>query len=87
MLGFVSVAERTHFSGDREGSVGELVVAPSFRKQGVGRALMAAAEDWVRQRGLTRVSLETGSANAGARNAYTRLGYVDEQVTLTKALD
>lgn len=33
-----------------------------------------------------RLSLETGSANSVARGTYTALGYVEEQVTLTKEL-
>lgn len=86
VLGFVSVGTRGHFSGDREGYVGELVVDPTVRNAGIGRSLMAAAEDWVRGRGLTRLSLETGSANEVALAAYSRLGYVAEQVTLTKSL-
>lgn len=86
VVGFAGVTERGHFTGQREGYVGELVVAPEYRARGAARGLMAAAEDWVRRRGLTRLSLETGSANAPARAAYARLGYVEEQVTLTKAL-
>lgn len=86
MVGFVSVTERVHFTGEREGYVGELVVARERRKRGIGRSLMAAAEDWARRRQLTRISLETGSQNTAARAIYEDLGYLAEQVTLSKSL-
>ncbi len=86
VMGFVSVTERGHFTGERQGYVGELVVLPQHRRAGIGSALMAAAEAWVRQRGLTKLSLETGAGNAAARQTYASLGYVEEDVTLTKRL-
>lgn len=86
VVGFVGVVERTHFTGEREGYVGELVVARHRRGHGIARSLMVAAEGWARARGLGRVTLETGSANTGARAFYSRLGHTEEQVTLTRAL-
>ncbi|PZS27522.1 MAG: hypothetical protein DLM58_18780 [Pseudonocardiales bacterium] len=86
VLGFVSAGSRKHFSGDSEGYVGELVVDPSCRRLGIGRSLMAAAQVWITHRGLARISIETGSANTAALAAYARLGFVTEQVTLTKSL-
>ena len=86
VLGFAGVGERTHFSGQREAYLGELVVAPTARRSGVGGLLVRAAEEWARQRGLDRVTLETGTANEGARALYAQLGYVEEQVTLTRAI-
>jgi len=86
LLGFAGVGERTHFSGEREAYLGELVVAPSARRRGIGVLLVRAAEEWARQRGLDRVTCETGTANGPARELYARLGYVEEQVTLTRAI-
>lgn len=48
---------------------------------------MAAAEQWAIERGLTRMALETGAANAGARAFSARLGYVEEEVRLTRRLE
>lgn len=86
VLGFVSVTERLHFTGERQGYVGELVVAQLHRRAGVAATLMAAAEDWARRRGLASLSLETGAGNAAARAMYAGLGYAEEEVTLTKRL-
>lgn len=39
--------------------VNALVVAEHYRRAGVGTALMAAVEDWARDRGAAMVSLDT----------------------------
>lgn len=87
LIGLVGVGQSTHFTGAVDGYVGELIVSADHEGQGVGRALMAAAERWALERGLARVTLETGAANTGARAFYGRLGYVEEEVRLTKLLD
>jgi GNAT superfamily N-acetyltransferase len=86
VVGFVSVGESKHFTGQVDGYVGELVTAAAAEGRGVGRALMAAAEDWARQRGLSNLTLETGAANGRARNFYANLGYLEEEVRLTRRL-
>ena len=86
LLGFAGVSARRHFSGEREAYLGELVVAPEARRRGVATRLVAAAEEWATGQGLARLTLDTGTANAAARALYARLGYLEEQVTLTRAL-
>ncbi|MBA3279792.1 MAG: hypothetical protein H0U22_14000, partial [Geodermatophilaceae bacterium] len=39
----MSTAERTHFTGEREGYIGELVVVPRARRQGIAAAPIATA--------------------------------------------
>lgn len=87
IAGFVSVERSTHWSGEVQAHVGELVVAEAHEGRGVGRALMAAAEGWARERGHRILVLETGAANAGARAFYARLGYAEEDIRLAKILD
>jgi GNAT superfamily N-acetyltransferase len=86
VVGFVGVSERTHFAGDVDGYVGELVVASDAERRGTGRALVAAAEDWTRRRGLRRVTIDTGAANKAARAFYGALGYAEEDVRLSKSV-
>jgi GNAT superfamily N-acetyltransferase len=43
--------------------VGELVIGSAFEGRGAGRALMAAAERWAAERGLSRITLDTGAHN------------------------
>ena len=56
------------------------------RGRGVASALMAAAEAWGAGRGLRCLTLETGAANQPARSFYAALGYLPEDVRLTKDL-
>ncbi|WP_170153813.1 GNAT family N-acetyltransferase [Actinoplanes italicus] len=86
VVGLVTVAERTHFTGEVDAYVGELVVHAAHERHGVGTLLMNAAEDWARRRGLRHVTLETGAANRVARAFYGSRGYREEDVRLTKAL-
>jgi GNAT superfamily N-acetyltransferase len=50
-------------------------VAEGWRGQGIGEALMAAAEASARRRGAERIVLDMHAANGGARRFYHRLGY------------
>ncbi|GAA3133001.1 ribosomal protein S18 acetylase RimI-like enzyme [Kribbella aluminosa] len=86
VVGFVSGEERTHWAGEPELYVGELVVAPQHEGRGVGRALMDAVVDHARQQGLTAITLDTGAANTNARAFYSRLGFAEEDVKLTRTL-
>jgi len=51
-----------------------LAVAESARRTGLGRALMAAAEDWLRARGCPKIQLMVRDSNAEALGFYAALG-------------
>jgi ribosomal protein S18 acetylase RimI-like enzyme len=87
LVGFVTVSQRRHFTGELDAYVGELVVAEEAQRRGVGRALMRAAETWARERGYRRMTLETGAANQTGRAFYAALGYAEEDVRLTRPLN
>ena len=53
----------------------ELYVAPNFRGQGIGSALLAAAEAEVRRRGAELVEINVDSSDVDARRFYQRHGY------------
>ena len=74
IIGFATASTRRHFAGDIDAYVGELAVARHVERRGVGRQLMAAAEEWARRQGLACVSLDTGAANTRARAFYAALG-------------
>jgi GNAT superfamily N-acetyltransferase len=58
------------------GEVKRLYVDDSARRAGVAQALMSGLEARARERGLTRIVLETGNRQPEAVALYERLGYV-----------
>ncbi len=86
-LGFVHLhGARDFFTGEEHGHVSDIVVAPEAEGRGVGRALMAAAEDWARGRGYRLLSLHVFEGNVRARALYERLGYQPDIRKLIKPL-
>jgi ribosomal-protein-alanine N-acetyltransferase len=61
--------------GGRVARLYSIAVAASERGNGIGEALLAAAERAARKRGCRRLRLEVRSDNAGARRLYERHGY------------
>ena len=86
VVGFVSVTEREHWSGDRDAEIGELVVRADAEGDGVGSALVAAARRWAREAGFGVLTLATGAENTRARGFYGRLGFIEEDVRLALLL-
>jgi ribosomal-protein-alanine N-acetyltransferase len=62
-------------AGD-EAEILTLAVDPSHRRNGLGRALLAAAIASLREAGAKRLFLEVDEANAPARGLYQSLGAV-----------
>jgi ribosomal protein S18 acetylase RimI-like enzyme len=58
-------------------NIHDLAVLPSQRGRGVGRALLAAAEDKARADGCCKLTLEVLDDNVGARRLYERFGFGD----------
>ena len=74
------------FDGHR-GWVYYLAVDPAWRGQGSGRALMAAAEDWLAARDCPKIQLMVRGDNKAAKGFYAAIGYeVQDVVTLGKRL-
>ena len=53
----------------------DLYVAPSHRRDGLGRRLMNAAHDFARASGAASIELDTAHTNTGAQALYESLGY------------
>jgi ribosomal protein S18 acetylase RimI-like enzyme len=66
--------------------VAYMAVEPGHRQAGVGTALLAAAEDEARRRGLPYMALMVTEENAPARGLYERSGYRTERRLLCKPL-
>jgi ribosomal protein S18 acetylase RimI-like enzyme len=58
-----------------------LAVADDHRRRGVGRALVAAAEEWLAEQ-VPKAHLMVRDDNAGAVAFYERLGYARQDTTV-----
>ena len=85
-LGFATVSHSTHFTGQKQAYIGELVTSEAAEGQGIGTALVKACEQWAGEQGFTIITLTTGAGNARALKFYDNLGFHNEDITLTKLL-
>jgi ribosomal protein S18 acetylase RimI-like enzyme len=75
------------YDGHR-GWVNYLAVHPAHRARGLGRLLMAAAEDHLTAAGCPKINLQVRTSNSTAVTFYQHLGYVrDDVVSMGKRLD
>ena len=72
VVGFVCCRLYSHRS---TGHVANLAVVPEFQGKGVGKALMHAALEHFRDRGMRYARIETLEQNARAQNFYPALGF------------
>ena len=56
--------------------IDDVIVNPQFRGQGVGKALMAAAIQWSREKRFPGIMLETQDDNVAACKLYDSCGFV-----------
>lgn len=61
--------------GGPVGLLEDVVVAPEWRGQKLGRRLLEAAETWARRRGMSRVHLLADEDNGAAQDFYRHLGW------------
>jgi len=65
-----------------------VTVDPGHRFKGFGRAIMSAAEAWLRARGIEKLQLMVRGDNAKVHSFYQSLGYFEqERVVFAKWLD
>ena len=70
------------------GTVYYVSVAPACRGRGYGRQMMAAAEDWLKQRGIWKLNLLIRADNTAVEAFYASLGYaVEPRTAMAKWLD
>jgi len=89
-LGLVGVllleSRHDYFTGEAHGHVAILAVSREAEGRGVGRALLAAAEEWGRAEGFRRLTLSVFTENRRPRELYARQGWRPELETWYKTL-
>ena len=92
VVGFIEVGLRSHADGCDErypvGFVEGWYVAPQHQRRAVGRALMAAAEDWARSQGARELASDTWIDSEPSQRAHEALRFevVDRCVHFRKPL-
>lgn len=85
-IGFAEVSMRERADGCSTSPVGYLEgwwVADEHRRQGVGAALVAAAEEWARRRGATEMGSDADADNEVSRTAHRALGFAEDGPVVT----
>ena len=87
IAGFMYLVTTSDFyTKEKHGHVSDLVVAREGEGRGVGRALLAAGEEWARERGYRLLSLKVFGDNERARRLYERIGYATDTIKMVKSL-
>ena len=74
------------FLADALANDARLVLIAEEGQQALGRALMAAVEQWARESGATQVRLEVMEFNHNAQQFYDKLGFVPNSRLMMKCL-
>ncbi len=77
IVGRLSLARDQHPASRHVADLG-LMVAMSHRRQGIGRALLAAAVDWARRNGVQKLELHVFPFNEAAIRLYEQFGFERE---------
>ena len=72
---------------DEAGFVHDLMIVDEAREAGVGKQLLDAAIEWLREQGMPRVVLWTAAPNDVARRLFERRGFRPTMIEMTIELD
>jgi GNAT superfamily N-acetyltransferase len=89
VAGWIHVCGRRSLESDPHAEIAGLVVDGARRRQGIGRRLVEAAEDWARGRGYARLRVRSNVARDVAHEFYGGLGFarVKSQHVYERAVD
>jgi ribosomal protein S18 acetylase RimI-like enzyme len=91
LVGFVASELAATVMAGYEGHRGwlnYLAVAPRFRRQGLGRKMVAQAEARLRQMGCPKINIQIRTSNTEVIEFYRRIGFTpDDVVSMGKRLE
>lgn len=83
VVGWVHIFVRPLLIADLGAALGGVVVDETLRGRGIGRRLMARAEQWARKRGCTIVWVRSRTTRHDAHAFYTSIGFETTKTSLT----
>jgi ribosomal protein S18 acetylase RimI-like enzyme len=69
-------------TGIRHPNIFLLYVDPSYRRQGIAKALMEYAQSWAKEQGYTQIGLQVFTNNQPAIELYQQLGYQPRSISM-----
>lgn len=75
VIGWVHGSEQELLESGRRCEILGLVVDQEHRRQGTGRQLILAVEQWARERGILQVAVRSNVQRTASHEFYQRLGY------------
>lgn len=82
----IAAFNMVHRSGT-EGWMGPLAVRPEYQATGLGKTVVTAGVEWLREKGATVIGLETMPRTMDNIGFYSGLGFVPGRLTVTVTLD
>jgi GNAT superfamily N-acetyltransferase len=74
-LALVHIENPSRMSAERAVELSRVVVTPGRRRTGAGKALVDAAEEWARQRGIRTLLAAIFVANEGSKRFWAAMGF------------
>jgi GNAT superfamily N-acetyltransferase len=75
VVGWIDVGIVHHLQAEPCGEIGGLVISSACRSGGIGAQLVAKAEQWVAERGISRMLVRSRITREAAHRFYLREGY------------
>lgn len=81
IVGWIDLSIAHHLQGDPYCEIGGLVVASSARSGGIGRQLVAKAEQWAKEQGVSTMLVRSRVTREAAHRFYLREGYTQTKTS------
>lgn len=79
LLGWIHVSVIETMESESFAEIHGLVVSESYRGSGIGRQLVAAAEQWAHKKHCSRIRVRTNIVRIDAHAFYKKLGFVSKK--------
>jgi GNAT superfamily N-acetyltransferase len=87
VVGFLHVhSVLDYYTQRKHGHVADIVVTGAYEGRGIGRQLLAAAEDWARSQHYEWLTISVFAENGRAARTYDQLGFKPDIARLLKPL-